>query len=207
MRDALLRCAAAMLLMTPLLSQTDQPEPFSFKDDRLGMSLEAFKAKHGNAVCKEMFRTATRCEYVTTVVGITPFAEALFVDNRLAAIHLFYGSNPDSASVLLQQALIDKFGRPEILKATGKHNFEWSALRWDNAISVVEFQRYSCGSGEGNLPSKDLTEMLEGRYCESGDDGDGSTGLWYIHRALSSVFLPRQREAKEKAKKKALSDI
>jgi hypothetical protein len=51
MRNTLLCGLAAVLLTGPLLSQMwrpPEPEPFSFKDDKLGMNLEDFKAKHGD---------------------------------------------------------------------------------------------------------------------------------------------------------------
>ena len=214
-RGALAGFVAVAVLVTPLGSQTAQLEPYSFKDDKLGMSLDTFKMKHHDAGCNEVFQGIIQCGYSTTIAGITPFAFTIFADNKLAAIRVFYQSSESaplaggvvSASSVTQQALIEKFGPPTVVRATGRHGFEWSALRWDNDVSVVEFQGSYCGKGDGVFRSNDITEILEGRYCENGDEGDGSTSLWYIHKELTKRFLARQKEAGEKARQKALSDI
>ncbi len=48
MRNAPPHALAVMLLVAQLLSQANKPEPFGFKDDKLGMSLEEFTTKHIN---------------------------------------------------------------------------------------------------------------------------------------------------------------
>lgn len=128
MRNTLLCGLAAVLLTGSLLSQMwrpPEPEPFSFKDEKLGTNLEDFKAKHGNpgrwenkttrAVgskdsasppgkgwewvpdmkCKENVKAVTRCDYMDTITDIPARATAIFADSKLAAIHLLYWDAPD----------------------------------------------------------------------------------------------------------------
>lgn len=236
MRNAPLCCLAAMLLMTPLLSQPDQPEPFSFKDDKLGMSLEAFKAKHvhpgywqneatkiiapggdshrrplgkGNWTwkpdmdCKEVKVLITRCEYTTTVAGIQwVHAAAVFVEQKLAVISVSYSTH----SPTVQEALANKLGPPVNITRNG-----FSALRWDNGVSVVEFQEHYCGRAQYGGQrgwNKEVADVLRGTYCDNEDARDYHTAfIWYVHRSLANLALTRWKEAIEKDEKAVRSDL
>jgi hypothetical protein len=236
MRTALSYGVAAVLLVGSLLPQAVQPEPFGFKKDKLGMSLEDFKAMHlepgaweneatktvasfdfhrpptgkgwtwkPNLDCGELVGgVITRCRYNSTIGGDL-HTVAFFVDGKLAII----GVSDNNLSPLVPQALVDGLGPPRHLLVPG--NAGWSALRWDNGVSVVEFQEHYCHSGTSNdLPREfnDAAEVLRGAYCEGSDGGDASMGavIWYVHRSLFSLTIRRWDDAIKDIKKKAESE-
>ncbi len=191
-------------------------EPFSL-DDELGMSLDDFNAKHRNpgARCKEVAKDISECHYFATVLGISAHATAIFADHKLAAIHLQYLIEESHSAIIsgvlvpvdMKQALIDKFGPPEVIRGYGDSALtgeDRRALHWDDGVSVVQYQWNNCGSGN---EYERITKILQGRYCEQADLGDGTVSIWLVHKALSSVFITRRKEAEEEAKRKARSDL
>jgi len=220
-----------MLLVGPLLSQTDQREPFSFKDDKLGMSLEGFKAKHvdpgewENEItgvtsggdshrpprgrwkwkpylnCRESFKGVITQCRYTATVAGTFVGADTVFVEGKLAVIIVTYTTQSS---LIPQALVDKFGPPVRVPVSGASNRDLSALRWDNGASVVEFQEHYCGSLEW---SKDVTEMLRGSYCDDGDAGDyGLAYIWYVHKSLANLAMARSKEAIEEAKKREASE-
>jgi hypothetical protein len=151
----------------------------------------------------------TQCLYAVTMAGsVGARSVAMFVDGRLSVLGVSYSS----PSVLVQQALVDKLGTPTRLPS--RSNGGWSALRWDNGTSVVEFQENYCGSGiwAGAIPrewwSSDVAEVLRGSYCESRDGGNAPFGfIWFVHRPLFSLTVRRWEEGIKEIKRKAQSEI
>jgi hypothetical protein len=238
MRNATFFAFIPVLLIVHLLVQADQVEQFSFKDDKLGMSLEDFKAKHvipgswenegtkiisggdfhhpprgkgrwkwkSYLVCKDNEPSKgviVRCEYDATLAGIPSVqaqVAAVFVEDKLAAVTVSYTNH----SPLIPQALVDKLGPPVRLPVAGRSNRNLSALRWDNGISVVEFQENYCGSQDW---SKDVTEILRDIFCDNDDGGGGGPAtIWYVHKSLANLVMTRSREFTESVKKRAASE-
>ena len=239
MRNSLLRSLAAILLIGPLLSQTDQQEPFSLQGDKLGMSLEDFKAKHvkpglwedevtGNLHggdfhspprdkgrwkwkpalrCKESFKgVITECEYRTSVGGgsssfsVWVSATAVFVEGKLGVITLDTRSSPP----LISQALLDKYGSPVRVPGSIMRNRDLVALRWDNGISVIQFQEKYCGK---NGWKNDVATILRGTYCDDNEDVRGAEGeayVTYVHKSLYALAIRRSKEVTEEAKNQAM---
>lgn len=228
--------------MGPSPCRSDQPEPFSFKDDTLGMSLEDFKVKHLNPGiwqdkdrksilggvdfhkppsgkgrwkwkpdmdCKVIQGEISRCEYKTTAAGISSaHVAAVFVEQKLAVITVSFSGQGS----VVKNALTDKLGPPVQIGASGRSNRKLSALRWDNDVSIVEFQEKYCGNGISSHKSlegwsKDVTEILRGTYCENGDAAEsGHAFIWYVHKSLSNLAMTRWKEAIEDVKEKLRSE-
>jgi hypothetical protein len=72
----------------------------------------------------------------------------------------------------LWKSLMSTLGQATIIRSV-THTTWFFALRWENDVSVAEFQKNYCapGGGYGSNPedSKDISEILEGQYCEKSD--------------------------------------
>jgi len=160
--------------------------------------------------CAEMVKGTngiiTRCEYETTILGHSIGATALFVDRHLASISLPLSENAQQ----VQLALTEKLGPPVRIPIRAHVNPGWFALRWENGVSVVEFQKYHCSSGSDYRDGwgRDVTNVLRGNYCPDDDGMEyGNVFLWYVHKSLAPLAIKRWKEAGEAAERKARSDI
>jgi len=189
-------------------------EQFNF-DDALGMSFEEFKLKRHSPPCNETAKTVYVCDYFVTILGIKAFATAIFADNRLAVIHLYYLQQYShwatvsgvSVPVDVKQKLITRFGQPEVVRGYGDTTLtadDRRALHWDDGVAITEYQENNCGSGN---TYERITKLLQKRYCEKTESGDGTVSIWHIDKALSEVVIARWGEAEENTRKKARSDM
>jgi len=173
----------ALLLIGSLsnaaLAQVNQSEPYSFKDDQLGMSLEAFKSLHRNPGhldrslsqkppfrprnewvpdmrCDEIVKGISRCHYETTVTGYPARVAAMFADGKLATIQIYLNGSP--AQPLLD-ALVGKFGMPtsQQLPQVAQCGPRDQVFYWDNGVSMIQLQSPSSYSFEiDDLPQSGL---------------------------------------------------
>jgi hypothetical protein len=220
MRNALLRALAAMFLVGSLLSQTAQTNLFG--DDKLGMSLKDFRLKPG-AKCQEgrdmaarVVDGVTECQYMETIPDCRFKARghALFVDDKLAAINLYYWDECDADGMELRsanalvgwrtlQSLIRRFGDPQSTNteeaAVPIPNEARRTVRWSDAESAVEFQSYPCNR---SLSYAGIFEILQGTYCDSPDTSSTTISVWYVDKALSKLIFSRHKELIKNADKK-----
>jgi hypothetical protein len=221
LRNTLLGGLAAIFLMGSLLSQTDQTNLFG--DDKLGMSLKDFNLKprinfrsKPGANCRECRDNAARvvdgvteCEYLETIPDCPYKARghAFFVDDKLAAINLYYWDECDADVTKLRaantlvgertlQALIATFGNPQITKidkdvAVPIPNETRRIVRWNDADSATEFQSYPCNR---SLSYAGVSEILQGTYCESPDTSSTTISIWYVDKVLSKLIFVRHKE-------------
>lgn len=106
----------------------------------------------------------------------------------------------------VKNALIAKFGQPAIVRGYADSALtgdDFSALEWDDGASIVQYQPSGCSSGD---EYDRIAKVLQRRYCQQGESGDGTASIWHIDTALSRVVLSRHKEAGESARKKARSD-
>lgn len=195
-----------------------QSEPFAF-DDKLGMSLDDFKHRRDqeNVDCKETAKTITECRYLTAILGVNFLARAIFADGKLAAVHLnsayqsqFRVVSGVEMPVNIRQALIAKFGPPEIVRGYEDQTLtveDRQALHWDNGAAVIEYQGSDCHLASEGDEYKRITRVLQKRYCEKQESGDGTYSIWDVDKALFAEAIARRTKADEDARKKALSDM
>jgi hypothetical protein len=71
------------------------------------------------------------------------------------------------------------------------------ALRWENDVSVVEFQNHSCGpNGSPQGRRRDISELLEGQYCERSDiDSPRQSVMLYLDKNLGRTLVARLAQA------------
>jgi hypothetical protein len=160
--------------------------------------------------CSEMVQgtkgVITRCMYQATLLGEAINPTVLFVDRQLAAISFPTSGNAQQ----VQLAVTEKLGPPVRIPITAHVNPGWFALRWENSVSVVEFQKYHCTSGSDDRDgwSQDVTNVLRGNYCPDEEMMEyGDVFLWYVHKSLAPLAIKRWKEAGDAAEKKARSDI
>ena len=144
------------------------------------------------------------CEYATTVATVPVRARATFVEQRLAVVMLSY-SSAEPSSPRVEQALTDKFGPGARIAGSQTGLY---ALRWDNGISVVEFENLYCGSTGTDLEvwSAEVTEIVRGVYCDHRDGTKGDTVIWYVHKSLASLAMTRWRQTREEIREKAIAE-
>lgn len=189
-------------------------EPFSF-DDALEMPVQDFEAKHRDHSCKETFKHITECDYSANIMGIRAFATAIFADEKLAATHFYYLAIEGHSAVVsgvgvpvdVKQALISTFGQPQIIRGYGDSALtadDRRSFQWDEGASVVEYQSNGCSSGN---EYEWISRVLQRRYCEANESGDGTVSIWHIDKALSATLSSRYKEGQENTRKKARSDL
>lgn len=168
-----------------------------------------------NVKCQASVKAVTECKYIDTITDIPARATAIFADGRLAAINLLYW---DAPSVLVAgkyvpagdrtwQALTDRLGPPQIARIRPDFPITGNTrciLRWDNGVSMVEFQNDPCNE---SLSYGGIAEIIQGRFCESPDTSTTTISVWYVHKALSNLIFVRRKEASDNADKKARSDL
>jgi hypothetical protein len=71
--------------------------------------------------------------------------------------------------------------------AQGQSMKDFSALRWENTVSMAEFQIRACGPWDNTSKgwSKLITEALEGRFCGNEDGVSPATVMLYLDKELS----------------------
>jgi len=128
------------------------PEPYTFKGDKLGMSLEDFRKRH--VALKE----EEKGEGTVSIVGYSRFLTEKvkdnvplysFVDGKLGNILISfdrsstYGSADQFREVL--ESLIHTYGKPTAQETESYHNgfgakFEGLVCKWDNGVSSILLQ-------------------------------------------------------------------
>ncbi|HEV7237426.1 MAG TPA: hypothetical protein VGN15_14655, partial [Ktedonobacteraceae bacterium] len=71
---------------------------------------------------------------------------------------------------------------------------ELHAQRWENDVSVAEFQNHVCGPWDGSNKgwSKAISEVLEGSYCGKGDTLSARyNAMFYLDKELSRTLAIR----------------
>jgi hypothetical protein len=95
------------------------------------------------------------------------------------------------------QSLKNGLGQPKTIASSRESMKDDPALRWETGTSVAEFEKLMCwpepeprSSNEDRQWSKAISEMLEGHYCQSGDDLSArQTVMFYLHKDLSRKIV------------------
>jgi hypothetical protein len=160
--------------------------------------------------CKENVKAVTVCDYMDTITNVPARATATFADGKLASINLLYWDAPNvlvagkyvPAGDVTWQALIAKFGTPQSTDIRPDFPISGNTrriLRWDNGVSIVEFENDPCNGDE-------IREIIQGHYCESPNTSTTTISIWYVHKALAELIYVRRKED-DNATKKARSDL
>jgi hypothetical protein len=154
----------------------------------------------------------TSCSHDLVFRG-SPFSvNATFVDGKLAYFEVVVFMGVDAGERFRQRypsflpELSRGFGQPkqfgEAEPATNAIS-QYYALRWENDSSVTEYQdawcipSFSAAQGGGPIWSKQITELLEGSYCNSNGTSNNDTDdprqavVLYLHKELGNVLRAR----------------
>jgi len=201
-----------------------QAEPYGFKGDRLRMSIAEFKTKHPaltNRDCGDEGNGVIRCDYSDKMADLSlgsgmsiPIGvSSMFIDGKLALIQVkppndtYACFDPretsngyfDSASCKpyrnFWQTLTGTLGTATTVISLDHQ--ELHAQRWENDVSVAEFQNHMCGPWDGSNKgwSKAILEVLEGSYCAKGDNQSARyNAMFYLDKELSRALAIRLRD-------------
>jgi hypothetical protein len=151
------------------------------------------------------------CYYGETYQDIALRISTMFVDGKLALIEveppadtydcfeLPPGSRPCPQFLALWTFLTNKLGPAAVIPVDAEHAADrphlaaLHAVRWENDVSVAEFQNHTCGPWNGHQGwSKAISEVLGRRYCVSGDSLDYRQNMMlYLDKALSRTLADR----------------
>jgi hypothetical protein len=227
-------CLAALL--PTARAQSDKPDPYAFKDDRLGMKLMDFQKDHAptkrrvnvngsggtpvwgtrtdpGAICKAITSSITSCGYASTIVGLPANVSDFFVDGKLAEIYVSIAHFPGPLESVVS-ALQIKMGVATEVQPKTFNSSVGPGLVWSDAMSVAQFQPAMCMAHQGGYDTDarhtelDLNELLAGEYCVSGQSlSSGYSLVIFADKALAKIYIQRLEAADKDASDKAKGDL
>jgi hypothetical protein len=222
---AVLLISATTYAQTPTPLATDNH--YTFKGDRLGMTLGDFKAEHhepgvwvfaaggkkewNSALqCKAETSAITTCFYNTTIASIPANANETFIDGKLATISLSFTYGARYFSPVLE-ALNAKLGAAKWSVIPEGNAGPDRAVVWDNDISIAELQPHVCSSpGAPSIEafSADVALMLQGKYCSHDQFlSYGYSRVLFVDKESASKLPARIAEGAAESRRKANGDL
>jgi len=214
MNRLLLSASIGLLYISPLAaqSQSSQAEAYDFNGDRLGMTLSEFKAKYHKLAngmaptgrlyvsCEEKGRNLTSCHSPTIAWDVAVDVNTLFVDGKLAVTEVLF-SNDDTAQDTIGRVERGLLGKLGTTTSNALHRFnggkEATVERWENSVSVVQFEFHLCGrlNGKPADQASNILSALEGHYgIEACQLLYSESEIIYLHKDLSRLTAARIKE-------------
>lgn len=155
---------------------------------------------------------ATICSHDLIFLNTPYNVEGTFVDGKLAMIRVVVASQMPPAgpsfrenNSLFLPELVSEMGQPRQFGSVKGWDEVGQAfgLRWENDSSIAEYQDVYCfptfpaAQGGGPIWRKQITELLEGSYCNSNGTSNNDADdprravVLYLHKELGNVLSAR----------------
>jgi hypothetical protein len=187
----------------PIAERYGQPSPLP------GQALcSAWNGEQQGNNKKDATEEVTRCDYKESFLNIALRVSTIFFGGKVAVIEVeppydtpacFEPLTPPGTSSpvfgceqypSLSRALTDKLGLATHIVSMNENLKDALVLRWENDLSVAEFQAHMCGPwGTDGGWAKAISEVLEGSYCGHNDSlSYRQSVMLYIHKKLGRTL-------------------
>jgi hypothetical protein len=225
--NALFGLVGVVLVALSVIAFAQSNTSIGFKNDRLGMSLDEFKAAHHDPESWEMGRapdyknvwtpdtkcvdfgvSLAECAYNSTIADRRARVGDLFVDGKLASINITFDPRGMYDSTVLQ-ALTEKFGEP--ITVTSPNREVGAASLWKLSGAIIGLQPHTCLSQittHATMDADDEESLVAGSYCGPRSSLQyQDSRVFYVDESAIPALRKRVAESAVAAQKKANGDL